>query len=129
MGTTNRKRGKSPGIHGSFQIGTNETGKVPDRPLLTKQHRPWREGGRTLEGLLFAPWATTVVSRVLGDIKSLYLLSDVYMSSALTMNAGLTHPESAQGVGERTRCRDLAALASCSWAEAEVAGRKQRSVR
>ena len=44
-------------------------------------------------------------------------------------NAGSTHPELALGVGGRTRCRDLVALASRSLAEVEVVGWKQRSVR
>ena len=45
------------------------------------------------------------------------------------MNVGSTHPESAQGVGENTRCRVLVVPASYSLAGAEVAEQKQRSVR
>ena len=107
-GTTKRKKS---GYHRSRRIRTNNVGKVPDP--------------------VFAPWATVAVSQALGDIKSLYLylLSDSHTSSALMMNVGSTHPESAQGVGENTRCRVLVVPASYSLAGAEVAEQKQRSVR
>jgi len=78
---------------------------------------------------VYAPWATAAVFQVLGDVKFLYLLSDLHTSSALTMSAGSTRPELAQGVGEHTRCPGLVAPASCSLAEVEVAERKQRSAR
>lgn len=69
------------------------------------------------------------MSQTLDDAEPLYPPSDGCTSSALTANAGPTHPESAQAAGERTRYRNLAAVASCSSVEVEVAGSVRRSAR
>lgn len=70
-----------------------------------------------------------MVSQALDDAEPLYPPSNGRTSSVSTANVGPTRPESVQAAGERTRYRNLVAVASCSSVEAEVAGSVRRSAR